>query len=98
MKKTKVLGLEIEEEKIPEYLRGWKLLTREDAHLRIIVCPKCGNQMICGWADIGATDVYDEYFHYCPHCGEFEHKSEYSGSGYEGPAICPFCKQQWAPL
>jgi|GEM_PF-6947478 len=92
----KVLGLEIDEEKIPEYLRGWKLLTREEAHLRLIKCPDCGKQMICGWADIGFTDVYDEYFHYCPSCGKFEHRSEYSGLGCEDHAKCPFCGYLWA--
>lgn len=57
-------------------------------------CSKCGGQVVCAYADMGATDIYDTFAHVCinPKCDYGETETFFSSSD-DGPARdCPFCK------
>lgn len=56
-------------------------------------CPKCGGKVVCGYADMGATDIYDTFAHACvnPNCTYVETKELFSSSD-DGPRPeCPLC-------
>lgn len=59
-------------------------------------CTSCGEkQVYCGYADLGANDYYDNYFHVCLNCYDAKHeeKSENWLNGSGTIPICPFCKR-----
>ncbi len=56
-------------------------------------CPKCNGQLVCGYADMGATDIYDTFAHVCLtwNCDYGETKTLYSSSDDSPQPDCPLC-------
>ncbi|MDM8555827.1 hypothetical protein QUF75_13935 [Desulfococcaceae bacterium HSG7] len=62
-------------------------------------CPKCGSNLVCGYADMGTTEFVDTYHHICmaPDCDFIAKKDEFGLSMGErdnfGQSDCPFCRR-----
>lgn len=56
-------------------------------------CPKCGGKLVCGYADMGATDIYDTFAHACvnPGCSYVETKTLFSSMDDHPKPDCPLC-------
>lgn len=61
-------------------------------------CKNCGGENVyCGYADLGGLDYYDNFWHICADCLDASHTEHYVMLGYESSddGECPFCGYDW---